>query len=272
MALAGLLGTLTAIVILLIEPGVLDAPPASPADQNSQSPAVVLAAFLARYIFPTLFMVAILGAVLSVILRYRRADRLQRAQMKWVMYVLVLGISLAIINDTVLQYLLPEINQETVNSSSNAIISTLSFALPVVIGIAILRYRLYDIDIIIRRTLVYGLLTVTLALVYLGSVVLLQRLLSLFVDSESPLVLVASTLLIAALFNPLRLRIQTIIDRRFYRRKYDARETLTQFAATMQEEADLQRLVANLVVVVEETIQPEGIGVWLAASPDDSVS
>lgn len=101
---------------------------------------------------------------------------------------------------------------------------------------------------------------------------MLQRLLSLFVDSESPLILVASTLLIAALFNPLRLRIQAIIDRRFYRRKYDARETLTQFTATMQEEADLQRLVANLLAVVEEIIQPEGIGVWLAASPDDSVS
>jgi hypothetical protein len=145
--------------------------------------------------------------------------------------------------------------------------------IPLATGIAILKYRLYDIDRIINRTLVYGSLTVTLAAVYLGSIVVLQTLQKrLFVlltgqAEQSQLAIVVSTLVIAALFTPLRRRIQSFIDRRFYRSKYDARKTLEAFSAKLREETDLDALSDDLTSVVRETMQPAHVSVWLHPDP-----
>jgi hypothetical protein len=133
----------------------------------------------------------------------------------------------------------------------------------VAVGIAILRYRLYDIDIIINRTLVYGSLTATLVLIYFGSVVGLQYILRTLTGQESQLAIVVSTLAIAALFNPLHRRIQSSIDRLFYRRKYDAAKTLEEFSAKLRDETDLEALNSDLLRVVQNTMQPEHITLWL---------
>ena len=138
-------------------------------------------------------------------------------------------------------------------------------AVPLAIGIAILRYRLYDIDLIINRTIVYGSLTLMLALIYFGGVTATQTLFRNISGQEQlpQLLVVASTLVIAALFNPLRHRIQAFIDRRFYRMKYDARKTLEGFSAKLRDETDLDALNDNLVGVVRETIQPAHVRLWL---------
>jgi hypothetical protein len=144
--------------------------------------------------------------------------------------------------------------------------------IPVAVGIAILRYRLYDIDLIINRTLVYGSLTAMLVAVYVGSIVLLQGFLRALTGQESQLAIVASTLAVAALFNPLRHRIQGFIDRRFYRSKYDARKTLETFSAKLRDETDLDALSDDLVKVVRETMQPAHVSLWLRPDPPPSAS
>jgi hypothetical protein len=135
--------------------------------------------------------------------------------------------------------------------------------IPLSIGIAVLRARLFDIDVIINRTLLYGSLTATLIALYFGGIVVLQRLFVLLTGQQSTLAVVASTLLIAALFNPLRRRIQAFIDRRFYRRKYDARKTLEAFSTKLREGTDLDALSNDLVGVVRETMQPAHVSLWL---------
>jgi hypothetical protein len=140
--------------------------------------------------------------------------------------------------------------------------SGLALCLPFCLGIAITRYRLFDIEIIIRRTLVYSILTLTLGLVYIGCIVLSRALIAPLVGG-SELAIVASTLAIATLFNPLRRRIQTLIDKRFYRRKYDAGKVLAAFGATARDETDLERLTVAMLHVVDETVQPEFVGLWL---------
>jgi hypothetical protein len=136
-------------------------------------------------------------------------------------------------------------------------------AVPIAVGFAVLKYRLYDIDIVINRTLVYGTLTITLVALYFGGIVVLQRVFVLLTGQQSTLAVVASTLAIAALFVPLRRRVQGFVDRRFYRRKYDARKTLEAFSAKLRDETDLEALNNDLVGVVRETMQPAHVSVWL---------
>lgn len=136
-------------------------------------------------------------------------------------------------------------------------------AIPAGVAFAILRYRLWDIDVLVRKTLVYGSLTVLLALVFFGVVTLLSSLFSAVTGQQSALAIVISTLVIAALFNPLRRRLQEGIDRRFFRRKYNAEQVLARFALTARDETDLDKLTAELVSVVQETMQPEHVSVWL---------
>jgi hypothetical protein len=144
--------------------------------------------------------------------------------------------------------------------------------IPLSIGVAVLRSHLFDIDILINRTLVYGSLTATLLALYFGGIVLLQRLFVVLTGERSTLAVVASTLVIAVLFNPLRRRIQTFIDKRFYRRKYDARKTLETFSSKLRDETDLEALYDDLVGVVRETMQPAHASLWLRPDTDAKVS
>jgi len=141
--------------------------------------------------------------------------------------------------------------------------------LPLAIARAILRYHLWDIDVIVRKTLLYTLLSSFLLLVYFISIVVLQGIVSRLTGQDSTLATILSTLLIAVLFLPVRRRIQAAIDRRFYRRKYDAQKTLEQFAHTARDETDLDRLTAELVRVIQETMEPESVSVWLRPGSDE---
>ena len=197
---------------------------------------------------------SMVASALSVIVRARHAGRVERQQIKWLAYggAVVVGTSLvagaiAIWSVTV----------------TILIINLALLGLPLFTGIAIVRYRLYDIDIIINRTLVYGSLTATLIALYFGGIVVLQRVFVLLTGQQSTLAVVASTLLIAALFTPLRRRIQSFIDRRFYRRKYDAEKTLETFSLKLRDETDLEALNSELVGVVRETMQPAHVSLWL---------
>jgi len=158
-----------------------------------------------------------------------------------------------------LAFFLPE---ESQTSTLHGIQVLAVLLIPTSIGIAILRYRLYDIDIIIRRTLVYSALTLTLGLVYIGCIIVSRTLVAPLIGG-SDVAIVASTLAIAALFSPLRRRIQNLIDRRFYRRKYDATKVLAAFGATARDETDLEHLTAELLRVVDQTMQPEFVGLWM---------
>jgi hypothetical protein len=199
-----------------------------------------------------LLFVGLVGAVASVVVRFRRSRGVERQQMKWFLYAVALMLAFPL---EVVGYL-PEI-------VSNVLFGVVLIALPTAIGIAVLRYRLYDIDLVINRTLVYGPLTAMLALFYLGGVVSMQYAFRTLTGQESQVAIVASTLIIAALFNPLRRRVQAFVDRRFYRRKYDARKTLEDFSTKLKNETDLESLNNDLVGVVRETMQPAHVSLWL---------
>jgi hypothetical protein len=200
-----------------------------------------------------------LVAMSSLVVRLRHTKGVERQQVKWFAYaVVVLAIS------SILAYVVSEtLGIRWLGSISSVLVIVGVMGLPVAMGIAIFRYRLYNIDLIINRTLVYVSLTVTLVALYFGGIVVLQRVFVLLTGEQSTLAVVASTLLIAALFTPLRRRIQSLIDRRFYRRKYDARKTLEAFSAKLRNETDLEALNNDLVGVVRETMQPAHVSVWL---------
>jgi len=205
-------------------------------------------------------------ALISLVIRLRRARQIERQQIKWFVYATALTLSGAIltypVSDAIGSVWLKWI------AFVPLIVGVL--AIPISMGIAILRYRLYEIDLIINRTLVYGLLTVMLGLVYFGSVTALQYLFSLLTGQGNTLAIVASTLAIAALFNPLRRRIQGFIDHRFYRRKYNVRKTLEAFGSKLRDETDLEKLCEDLGEVVDETMQPSHISLWLSSFPSSS--
>jgi hypothetical protein len=230
----------------------------------------------ASYIVLPLLPLCIFASAVSMVLRYRRSRGEVRQQIKWFTFVASFAGVL---------YLCAMISQLVfvlaVSGGDGSLpplplwfdllssVAVLGFAgVPVAIGFAVLKYRLYDIDILINRTLVYGSLTVTLVALYFGGIVVLQRLFIVLTGQQSTLAVVGSTLLIAALFNPLRRRIQSFIDRRFYRSKYDARKTLEAFSARLRDETDLEALNIEVVGVVRETMQPAHVSLWLR--PDTS--
>jgi hypothetical protein len=213
-----------------------------------------------------LLPLCILASVVSLILRYRRSRGEERAQIKWLAFaasILGLGFSFFVI----LSFFTVEDPTAGTDPLWENLIEdavTLSFAgVPIAVGVAILRYRLYDIDILINRALVYGPLTAMLGLAYVGGVVGLQATLRALTGQESTLAIVATTLVIAAVFGPLRRRVQALVDRRFYRRKYDAAKTLAAFNARLRDETDLGALSDDLVGVARETMQPEYASLWL---------
>jgi len=200
------------------------------------------------------FIVFLVLALASVVVRYLRSGGVQRHQIKWLMLATLLA-ALMVFFDEITRI---ELETEVPFATSIALF-------PIAIAVAIFRYRLYDIDIIINRALVYGALTVSLVLVYVGSVATTQTAFRLLTGQEQQpqLAVVVSTLVIAAIFSPLRRRVQRLVDRRFFRRKYDAAQTLERFGVRLREETDLDTLSHDLVSVVEETVQPAHVSLWL---------
>ena len=242
-------------VLAAFEPGRLQAGVPNPAGIEGADRIIELTMHILIFVFSAI----VLAIAASVIVRFRRARGEERQQIKWLAYAagfwggsLVLGLlNLGVLHNPVIEFAVGVLGIVAI------------VAIPTAIGVAILRHRLYDIDLVINRTLVYGVLTATLTLVYFGGVVSLQYVLRALVGQSSQLAVVASTLLVAALFNPLRGWMQNFIDRRFYRRKYDAEKTLAAFGSRLRDETDLDRLTDDLVAVVRETLQPSHVSLWL---------
>jgi hypothetical protein len=206
-----------------------------------------------------LMFVLIFLASVSLVVRLHHARGVERQQIKWVAYAEALGGGASLPTYTVLEAV--DIRWLHMVGYVAALVGIVG--VPTAVGIAITRYRLYEIDRIINRTLVYGSLTVTLIALYFGVIVVTQRAFVLLTSERSTLAVVASTLLIAALFTPLRRLIQGFIDRRFYRSKYDARKALEALSAQLRNETDLEALRDDLVGVVRETMQPAHVSLWL---------
>jgi hypothetical protein len=245
------LGIIGFVAGLALEPGPLEDYPQITNPYGVDSP--VLLVGLAAALLGAASMVA---SAVSLIIRMRRAGSEQRQQIKWLAYAGVVIVGAIFVGGLIAIW-----NTDV----SIAIISFGLLGFPVFTGIAIVRHRLYDIDVVINRTLVYGSLTLMLALVYFGGVVTIQTLFRVLTGQERlpQLAVVASTLAIAALFDPSRRRIQSFIDSRFYRKKYDAAKTLETFSSKLRDETDLDALSDGLISVVEETIQPEHASLWL---------
>jgi fumarate reductase subunit C len=226
----------------------------------------------AGYAVLLLLPLCMLASALSLVLRFRRSRGEERQQIKWIAFaasVVVIVYLIAMVAS------LLSAAETWFAGSSPAWLSLLQSAallsltaVPIAVGFAVLRYRLYDIDLLINRALVYGSLTASLALVYVGGVVVLQAMVRAISGQESSLAVVASTLAIAALFSPLRRGVQELVDRRFYRRKYDAAKTLEAFAARLREETDLNALTDEVTSVVRGTMQPAHVSLWLRLKPE----
>ena len=222
-------------------------------------------AYMARG-FPLMGLFMLI-AVVAQVYRYRTiTDPVQRQQIKWVVFGL--AITLVPVGIMLFAVSIFDLNLFEVSSAAEAfgyvVWTGFLIVFPLSVVVSILRYRLWDVDVVIRKTLLYAVLTGLLALVYFGIVILLQALFGRLAGVEqSTLAVVISTLAIAALFTPLRRRIQDVIDRRFYRKKYNAQQVLAQFAQTARDETDLDALLAELVRVVDETLQPEHVSIWL---------
>jgi hypothetical protein len=205
-----------------------------------------------------LLPIAVFLSICALIARFWRSSGRERLQLKWVVYTAALTAT-SFLASFVFPHAVPRVVDDAV-----FLLGVAAFAaIPVAAGIAILRHRLYDIDVIINRTLVYGALTATLVLVYVASIASLQQLFRALTGQESQLAVVASTLAIAALFGPLRRRVQSFIDRRFYRKKYDAAKVLEAFGGRLRDETDLDALSGELVGVVRETVRPSHASLWL---------
>lgn len=202
-----------------------------------------------------LLAVLVLAPIAALLLRFWRSTGEERQQIKWVLYAAaVLTVAITVVS------IWPALDGSHIGQ---VLFLAAALAIPAAVGIAILRHRLYDIDVIINRTLVYAALTVTLAALYFGGVVVLQYALRATTGQESRLAVVASTLAIAALFNPLRRWVQSFVDRRFYRRKYDAERVLVGFSSRLRDETNLGKLDEDLISTVMETVQPEHASLWL---------
>jgi hypothetical protein len=218
-----------------------------------------------------------LGSIVGIqFYRYNYVSSpLQRQQTKWIVFGMIVGLG-GFFGAGLLGFILPHVisgstspfhflSPELIGITAITISYLAMLAIPISIGVSILRYRLWDIDLVINRTLVYGILTGMLASCYFILIITLQSIVFALTGqkSQSPVVIVASTLAIIALFQPLRHRIQDIIDRRFNRRKYDAAKTIEAFSATLRDEIDLSQLRKNLIHVVQETMQPTHVSLWL---------
>jgi hypothetical protein len=234
-----------------------------------------LAAFNPFFRSPVLDLLTFLGVAGGMLLvqvyRYRRVSTsTQRQQTKWVVYGVTLGLGGFLLLIPLGDFLAFFPVGSLANLIATAAGIGLMLLVPLSIGFAVLRSRLWDIDVLINRTVVYGALTVILTAVYLGLVIGLQALLRGIISQDSSVAIVISTLAIAALFQPLRRRIQQIIDRRFYRSKYDAAKTVAAFSATLRQEVDLEQLREQLLAVVQETMQPTHVSLWLRPPALDS--
>jgi hypothetical protein len=264
------LAWLSGAVILLLSVGVTLAPGRLDNLAGVRNPFGIEGAdwlTVGAYVLLPLLPLCMLASALSLVLRYQRSGGQERQQIKWIAFaasVVVVLYAIAMIAS----FLFPAESWTTagsvwwLNLLTYAVLSSFTLV-PIAVGIAVLKYRLYEIDILINRALVYGSLTATLVALYFGGIVVLQRVFVLLTGQQSTLAVVASTLLIAALFTPLRRRIQAFIDRRFYRSKYNAAKTLEAFSAQLRNEADLDALSYDLVGVVRETMQPAHVSLWL---------
>jgi hypothetical protein len=201
-------------------------------------------------------LVAVLAAVASLVVRFRRARGVERQQLKWIVYAVVMVGCFILLMEAANLIDLSEL-------AADAMYALLIVLIPVPVGMAILRYRLYDIDRLINRTLVYGLLTALLAGIYAGAVLVLGQVFGGVGGDPPSWVVAGATLAVAALFQPARRRIQQVVDRRFNRRKYDAAKTVEAFSVRLRDEVDLDALTAELLAVVNQTMQPTEVWLWL---------
>lgn len=261
-ALAGVFILVTALFV--IKPGPLEGITPTVDNPTGIEAAASIAKLAEEKVLPTLFLIVV-AAPASVIVRFWRSRGEERLQLKWLAYAAGIWVIVAGL-DVLNQYV---VHDRLIDHATDILFGAGVAPIPIAVGIAILRYRLYDIDVVINRTLVYGSLTATLALMYVGGVATTQAIFRALTGQEQQpqLAVVASTLVIAALFNPLRRRIQSFVDRRFYRNKYDAVKTLASFNARLRDETDLETLSGDVIGVVKETMQPVHVSLWLRPSP-----